>query len=223
MKKPNALEMLAYSLHSMNQGGIREGLKLDTLARLEAYVLGIDWRNHGVSLPVVKAALMGMTSEETAKLLGLELATVEEMLHRANQQLLGRFSVALAYYSACEYTQALQTLGELGYSDSRLLPLEVFQHFKPRRGEFRLEDCETELRFLASLSILRIERDTEPNREKVEHLLAILQSDDPRDKAARAQICTAIDGLLSGQYVSPVFQDSGPCIRFEDDEPNHPA
>jgi len=199
MNKPNALEMLAYALHSMNHGGIREGLKLDTLARLEAYVLGIDWRNHGVSLPVVKAALMGMPPEETARILGFELAAVEEMLHRANQQLLGRFSVALAYYFACEYTQALQTLGELGYSDSRLLPLEVFQHFKPRRGEFRLEDCEAELRFLATVSILRIEHNPETKPAKVAHLLAILQSGDSRDQAARQQIITAIEGIVYGQ------------------------
>lgn len=223
MRKFDPLATLAYALHSISRAGVPSAEKLDAAARLEAYVLGIDWRKHQVWLPVVKAVLMGMTPEKTAALFKLEQKTIDFMLQIVNQKLLGRFSVALVHYLSGDYASALRVMDELGYSDSRILPTEVFHQFKPKRGEFRLEDCETELRFLASLSILRIERDTEPNRAKVEHLLAILQSDDPRDKAARAQICTTIDGLLSGQYVSPVFQDSGPCIQFEDEEPNHPA
>ncbi|PAD76369.1 hypothetical protein [Paenibacillus campinasensis] len=220
MRKPNALEALAYALHSAGRKGTLTSEKLDVLARLEAHVLGIDWRKDGALLPVVKLALMGKSTQDITEQLDMDLDEVERMLFRTNQQLHGKFTVALAHYFAGDYPPALHALSELGYSDFRFLPAEVYQRYSPKRGQIDLEECETELRFLASLSLARLHRETEPKREKVEHLLALFHSVDPRDRSERAQLFTALDELLSGLYVSPSHQNvSSTCIQFTGDEP----
>lgn len=186
MKKPSPIYALA---HTLNFGlSPCSSTQIEALMLMKAYVLGKDWRKNGVFPAVVAELLDGKEIVEIANLLNLEKRQVEAMIFRIDNALRGDFSDALFHYISGDAQSALQSVKALGFSPNRQLPVELYAYFQPRKGAYALEECAAEFNYVASFSLAHLNMPIGVDREKVNHILGILHSDDPSDMPDRFRL-----------------------------------
>lgn len=186
MKKPSPLEGLARILNFAQPPCSPAKVKASMLMR--AYVFGKDWGSRGVSPEIIALAVDGMESLEIANLLNLEKLTVDTMLFRADNELRGEFFNSVVHYHFGDADSALQCMRELGYSSHRQLPVELYDHFQAHPGQYELNDCEAELRFLSQHSLVGLRNQAGVDRNKVSFLLYLLSSRDPAFSVERFRV-----------------------------------